>query len=221
MAEKLNLLKESKKVLLFFCLFFILVFVTLNLIHFFNFLGKQVTVLMETEIQFSPQPSETDSPSPFPKEESFVPIEKENGLEIPKIEIEAPLIFAKSSEIKEITQDLKSGVVVYPGSDSPGQGGRLIIVGHSAPPGWPRIRYDWVFSKLGELEANDEILINFEKKQYRYQITKKIFLEKGQPVPEQASRDSEQIVYLITCWPPGRDFKRLVIEAKQVWELTI
>jgi len=220
MAEKLNLLKESKKIFLFFCLSFILVFVILNLIHFFNFLGKQVTVLM-TGVQFSSQPFETDSPLPFPKEENFVSTEKQDSLEIPKIEIEASLIFAKSSEIKEITQDLKSGVVVYPGSDSPGQDGSLTIIGHSAPLGWPKIRYDWVFSKLGELEANDEILINFEKRQYRYQVTKKIFLEKGQPVPEQASRDSEQIVYLITCWPPGRDFKRLVIEAKQVWELTI
>ena len=220
MAEKLNLLKESKKIFLFFCLSFILVFVILNLIHFFNFLGKQVTVLM-TGVQFSSQPSETGSPLPFPKEENFVFVEKENSLEIPKIEIEAPLIFAKSSEIKEITQDLKSGVVVYPGSDSPGQDGSLTIIGHSAPPGWPKIRYDWVFSKLGELEVNDQILINFEKRQYRYQVTKKIFLEKGQLIPEETNQDSKQIVYLITCWPPGRDFKRLVIEAKQVWELTI
>jgi LPXTG-site transpeptidase (sortase) family protein len=150
---------------------------------------------------------------PLPKEENFVSVEKEDSLEIPKIEIEAPLIFAQSSEIKEITRDLKNGVVVYPGSDFPGQGGRLTIIGHSAPSGWPKIRYDWIFSKLGELEANDEILINFEKRQYRYQVTKKIFLEKGQPVPEETSQDSKQIVYLITCWPPGRDLRRLAIEA--------
>jgi LPXTG-site transpeptidase (sortase) family protein len=213
MAEKLNILKELRKVFLFFCLFFVLVFLTLNLINLFNFLGKQAAALMETEIQFSSLLSETASPLPLPKEENFVSVEKEDSLEIPKIEIEAPLIFAQSSEIKEITRDLKNGVVVYPGSDSPGQTGRLTIIGHSAPLGWPKIRYDWVFSKLGELEASDEILINFEKKQYRYQITKKIFLEKGQPVPEQASQDSGQIIYLITCWPPGRDLRRLAIEA--------
>lgn len=213
MAEKLNPLKELRKVFLFFCLSFILIFITLNLMRLFNFLGKQVTVLMETGAQFSPQPSETGSPLPFPKEENFVFTEKEDSLEILKINIEAPLIFAKTTEIKEITQDLKSGVVVYPGSDPPGQGGRLTVLGHSAPLGWPKIRYDWVFSKLGELQVNDEILINFEKKQYRYQVTRKIFLEKGQPVPEETSQDSKQIIYLITCWPPGRDFKRLVIEA--------
>ncbi|MDP3093800.1 MAG: sortase [bacterium] len=216
MAERTNFLKESRKVLLFFCFSFVLFFLAINLIHFFNFLGKQAAALVETEKQFSLKVLPEAANPALPPQENFILTEKENSLEIPKISIKTPLIIAKSEEMKEIIQDLKKGVVVYPGSDLPGQGGRLTIIGHSAPLSWPKIRYDWIFSKLGELEADDEILINFEHRQYRYKAVEKIFLEKGEQVPDSEGESSGQVVYLITCWPPGRDLKRLVIKAELV-----
>lgn len=212
MTEKPSLLKELKRVFLFFCFSFILVFLILNIIQFFNFMGRQAATLIETSPQILSQALPTTTNSPEQKE--FPLTEKENSLEIQKFGLEVPLVFAKSIEIKDMKQDLKSGVVVYPGSNPPGQEGKLIVLGHSSPPGWPKIRYDWVFSKLGELEVGDDVLINFDHYQYDFKVTNKIFLEKGEQIPESELNDSKQFLYLVTCWPPGKNFKRLVVEAE-------
>jgi len=176
-------------------------------------MGRQVTALMEISPQISLSPTLPVVVDPL-KQKEFPLIEKENSLEITKLGLEAPLVFAVSTEIKAITQDLKNGVVVYPESSLPGQSGELIVLGHSSPPGWPKIRYDWVFSKLGELEAGDNIVINFAGLRHDYMVINKVFLEKGQALPENNSDNSKQFLYLVTCWPPGKDFKRLVVEAE-------
>jgi len=206
--------KELKNVFLFFVCSFIFVFLVLNIIQFFNFMSRQVTTLIETSPQISLQTLPTTANSSEQKEFSLT--EKENSLEIQRLGLEVPLVFAKSIEIKDMTQDLKRGVVVYPGSNPPGQEGKLIVLGHSSPLGWPKIRYDWVFSKLGDLQPEDEVLINFSRHQYRYRIINKFFLDKGQQIPENSQNRSEQLLYLVTCWPPGKDFKRLVIESKMI-----
>lgn len=200
--------KELKSIFLFFIFSFIVVFLVLNIIQFFNFMGRQVEVL--AEVPFRPIPA----PASLPSQREFSSTAKKNSLEITKLGLTAPLIFAVSREIKAITQDLKKGVVVYPGSSSLGQAGKLVILGHSSPPGWPKIRYNWVFSKLGELEIGDDVLINFDHNQYNFKVSNKIFLEKGQAIPENNSDGSKEFLYLITCWPPGKDFKRLVVEAE-------
>lgn len=212
--QQRDLSKELRNIFLFFVCSFILVFLVLNIIQFFNFMSRQVATLIETSPQISPQvlPATTGSS----EQKEFPLTEKENSLEIQKLGLEVPLVFGKSIEIKDMKQDLKSGVVVYPGSNLPGQEGKLIVLGHSSPPGWPKIRYDWVFSKLGELEAGDSILINSGHYQYDFKVVKKTFLEKGQQIPESDLNGSKQFLYLITCWPPGKDFKRLVVESEMV-----
>jgi LPXTG-site transpeptidase (sortase) family protein len=214
MTGKPNPLKELRKVFLFFIFSFLSIFLVLNIIQFFNFMSKQVSTLVETNPQISPQVLPVTINLSEQKE--FPLTEKENSLEIQKLGLEVPLVFAKSVEIKDMKQDLNNGVVVYPGSSLPGQEGKLIVLGHSAPPGWPKIRYDWVFSKLAELEAGDNILINFNHYQYSFKINNKIFLEKGQAIPENDSDGSKEFLYLVTCWPPGKDFKRLVVESELV-----
>ena len=212
--QQRNFSKELKNVFLFFVCSFLSVFLVLNIIQFFNFMGRQASALIETSLQISPQvlPITIN----LLEQKEFPLTEKENSLEIQKLGLEVPLIFAESIEIKDMKQDLKNGVVVYLGSSLPGQEGKLIVLGHSAPPGWPKIRYDWVFSKLGELEAGDNVLINFNHYQYSFKVINKVFLEKGQAIPESDSNSPKEFLYLVTCWPPGKDFKRLVIESELV-----
>ena len=210
--QKINLLSQSKKLFWVFIIVFLLSFSVLNLFSFFNFVGKKVgdfisaperqelIRLAETEIVGSATPN-------------FIFTEKENSLEINEFGITAPLVFSESKEIPVLTKALERGVAVYPGSATPGHSGQIIVLGHSAPAGWPKIKYEWVFSRLGELLPGDEILLNFEYRQYRYLITKKIFLDKGEEIPSQDGQ-TEQFLYLVTCWPPGRDLRRLAIEAK-------
>ena len=60
--------------------------------------------------------------------------DKQNTLEIPKISISVPIVFADSVDKASLAKDLDLGVVYYPGSVYPGQAGQAIILGHSAPP---------------------------------------------------------------------------------------
>jgi LPXTG-site transpeptidase (sortase) family protein len=135
--------------------------------------------------------------------------EKEDSIEIPKIKISAPLIVVGKEE--EVKKALDRGVVLWPGSALPGEKGQVIILGHSAPQNWPKIKYDWVFSNLNLLEKDDEILIYFRNKKYVYSVENKIFLNRGQELPKTDPEKS--VLFLISCWPPGKNFRRIAIEA--------
>ena len=145
--------------------------------------------------------------------------EKNNIIEIPKINIEAPLVFTENADYENLEKLLDSGVTHFPESVLPLEKGNTIMLGHSAPAGWPKIKHDWVFSKIIELEKGDEILIYFDNKKIIYYVTDKIFLEKGEEIPEKSEEgltNYENTLVLISCWPPGKDSKRIAVEAKLI-----
>lgn len=137
---------------------------------------------------------------------------KENSLEIPKIGVLAPLIIVEDSNEKDFDKELDEGVIFFPSSALPGQAGQTIILGHSAHSNWPKVKYDWVFSRLNELEEKDEINFYFNHQKYTYYVKKKSFLRKGEEIPN-GSTYSENTLLLISCWPPGENFKRIIVEA--------
>lgn len=138
--------------------------------------------------------------------------EKENSLEIPKIEVSAPLIFVENQD--KVHKTLDNGVVHYPDSVLPGEKGQTVILGHSASSDWPDIKYDHVFSRLNELEEGDEIFIYFEHQKYNYSVERKIFLEKGEEIPENILTNSNNMLILVSCWPPGKDIRRIGVSAE-------
>ena len=107
---------------------------------------------------------------------------KNNILEIPKIGISVPIIFSQSAEQNFLLKDLDKGVVYYPGSVLPGQAGQIVILGHSAPPNWPKIKHDWVFSELNSLTSGDQIIVYINYKKYTYTVKQKNILKKGQDI---------------------------------------
>lgn len=138
--------------------------------------------------------------------------EKENSvnkLEIPKINISAPLIFSKRE--KDVKKDLNFGVVVYPTSSMPGEGGTVTILGHSAPYGWPKVNYQWIFTDLKNLEKGDEIFLYYNGEKFVYEVKEKIFLTRGATLPP--NNEGVPLLYLISCWPPGKDVKRILVIA--------
>jgi len=66
-------------------------------------------------------------------------------LSIPKLGLIAPIVTAATNDPEVVHSLLDSGVVLYPGSAPFGGVGQTVVLGHSAPPGWPKIKYDWVF----------------------------------------------------------------------------
>ncbi len=177
-----------------------------DIANFFKTTKEKVAVIKVPEVELSEPKNE------FKNEPKFV--DKPDSLEIPKIEITAPIIFIESNDNKEYEKALKNGVVHYSDSVLPGEVGQTIILGHSAPSGWPKINYDWVFSRLNELEIGDEVIIYFQNREYPYLVTKKYFLQTGQDIPSGDLTNSNNMLILISCWPPGVNLKRIAVEAE-------
>lgn len=153
-------------------------------------------------------------PSPIAHKEATLasPISEEGVVEIPSLGITVPLLVVNSEDPQDFVEPLKKGVTLFP-SAMPGQKGTAVILGHSAPPGWPRINYDWAFSDIQKLKQGDKVAITFENKEYVYSVTETIFLQKGQEIPaEYLSADDGHII-LVSCWPPGIDNKRIGVYA--------
>jgi len=140
--------------------------------------------------------------------------DKQNTLEVSKLGISIPIIFSQNTDKTAIMKDLDSGVVYYPGSVYPGQIGQIVILGHSAPMGWPKIKHDWVFSDLNNLSAGDIILIDLNNKQYKYIVKQKTIIGKGADIPEYGF--TKNVLTLVSCWPPGKDYQRIAVQAELV-----
>jgi len=138
--------------------------------------------------------------------------EKNNLLEIKKLGVKAPIVFGTSGAHKALEAALKGGTVHFSESSKPGEAGSVVILGHSAPAGWPKRDYEWVFSRLNELENGDEIYIYYNHRKVIYRVSKKFFLKPGQDIPGSQDVLGANL-YLITCWPPGRNQQRIVVQA--------
>lgn len=180
--------------------------------YFYPNHSQQVITANSTII--SDQPVTSIQSSPGEIKTSYT--EKQNTLEIPKLSLSVPIVFSKNADMTTLMKDLDSGVVYYPGSVYPGQVGQAIILGHSAPPGWPNIKHDWVFTNIEKLSEGDIILIDLNNKQYKYIVKQKTIIKRGADIPSDDSATRKNVLTLISCWPPGKDYQRITVTAELV-----
>ena len=137
-----------------------------------------------------------------------------NVLKIGKINIEAPIIEPTTANEADITNILKQGVVIYPGTSKPGQSGTTVIVGHSSSD-LPWTKYSNVFSLLSRLVNDDLITIQYQGKTYTYSV---ITRQTGSlnEIQALASKINLGDLVLSSCWPVGSDTGRILIGAKLI-----
>jgi LPXTG-site transpeptidase (sortase) family protein len=133
---------------------------------------------------------------------------------IPKIFAAAPLIFSKTANEKIILENLKNGVVHFPKSKKPGRKGASIFLGHSSRPLLSAGEYDGIFLFLSKLSFSDEIFVYFKKKKFVYKVTRPQIISGNLSFLNFLNNKKQPTLYLITCWPPGTNLKRLVVEAE-------
>ena len=212
---------KSNKLLKYFLIFFIVSLILFNwnrfgLIFNYRVISNYFTNYFEKVFSKNKIMEKELEDNGFSLEEEVI---KEGTISIPSINITAPIVFFDESQEEDLLhQALDRGVVHFPESALPGKIGQTIILGHSAPLGWPRINYDWIFSEIGNLEEGEEIIINFNNKEYFYEVKDKVILEKGEEIPLKYYSNSKNILILLSCWPPGQDYKRIVVmsEIKQL-----
>ena len=139
--------------------------------------------------------------------------DKENSIEISKIEVAVPLVFPANASKDDLYKLLDKGAVHFPSSALPGEIGQTIILGHSSASRWTKIKYYWIFSRLNELSQGDEVFIYYNNRKFSYKVTKTIFVDRGAELPKDLT-NSENTLILISCWPPGKDLKRIVVVAE-------
>ena len=209
---------KEKNLWYFFIIFFALGLVAVNWTRiYWLFNQRAVYGELKTIVRREPSPlMESPESEISPKETPVLPGEstdRENSIEIPKINIIAPLISPENDSEESFQASLKKGVMHYPDSVFPGQKGTTIILGHSAPVNWPKIDYDWIFNEISQLELGDEIWLYFNQRKYTYLVREGKVLDRGAAIPLEWLSDSQPSLVLLSCWPPGKDYKRFGVSA--------
>lgn len=141
-----------------------------------------------------------------------VKIHHPDSVSIPSIGIAAPIVTTQTRDNDALHKLLDSGVILYPGSAAFGKEGQTVLLGHSAPAGWPKIKYDWVFTKINLLKDGDTVVVTYGDVDYYYTVSGTRVIAKGESLP--SSDDGGNTLQLVSCWPPGKDYKRIVVEAE-------
>lgn len=169
---------------------------------------KSPILLSELRYTFHKQPTTSavvTAPSVIPSDPT---------ISIPKINVNAPVVYEPSMAEADIQKALESGVVHYGNTALPGQNGNVVIFGHSSNDWWEPGNYKFVFVLLDKLTVGDQFTVDYQSKRYTYQVT-------GAQVVEPTdlavlNQTSTPTLTLITCSPPGTSLKRLVVTAKQI-----
>ena len=144
-------------------------------------------------------------------EEQPKPISKESKVIIPKISVDAPIVFPTTTDNKAILEAIKNGVAHYPGTALPGRAGNVFITGHSSYYWWSGGQYNRVFTLLDKLVTNDLVYIHYDGNEYIYKVRDSIVVLPSQT--EVLNPTATATLSLMTCVPVGTNLKRLVVRA--------
>ena len=147
-----------------------------------------------------------------------VDVGPEPRLIIPKINVDAPVIYGIGPDYDSQMKAMESGVAHFsiPGANAtPGQYGNTVLSAHSSNDVFAAGDYKFVFAQNEKLTEGDIIYINHESKRYTYSVTR---LEVVLPteVPKVQIGTDKPMLTLISCVPLGTAQKRLLIFAEQV-----
>ncbi len=153
--------------------------------------------------------------TPIFKPKTIKPVDKEFGIVIPKIGANAKIIEnVDPFNSKEYQWALTKGVAHASGSAFPGHVGNTFLFAHSSVDWYIANQYNSVFYLLHKLEKGDKIEAYYKKSKYVYEVTEKKFVEASDVSYLYKGNKDTSTLTLMTCWPPGTTYKRLIVQAK-------
>lgn len=135
---------------------------------------------------------------------------------IPKLGAAAPIVKDVDSLDPSIYQRaLTKGVAHANGTANPGENGNIFLFAHSSADLFTASRYNSVFYLVHHLDNGDEINLWYQGIERHYQVISKEYVS-ASDTEYLTRKTSVETLTLMTCWPPGTTYKRLIIEAIKV-----
>jgi sortase A len=145
------------------------------------------------------------------------PVSPEPKIIIPKINLEAPVVYdVQTINEKDIQAGLEKGVVHYITTPNPGEKGNSVIFGHSSSNILNKGKYKFAFLLLKSLDKDDTFIIQKDGKKYVYKVYNK-YVTTPDDISVLGPTDKPSTMTLITCDPPGTSTNRLIIQAEQIF----
>lgn len=162
-----------------------------------------------TERITKPQPAPSTSPTPetSPTPQVFHADSTHDGLIIPKMLLETPLIEGPKQDSYNL---LNKGAWRLPFASSPDKGGNTVIAGHRFSYTGPR----GIFYFLNKLEPGDDIGLWYQGKLYRYTVESSRTHVATDTYVQEPTDDTRLTLY--TCTPLWNPVNRLVVVAKPI-----
>ena len=147
-----------------------------------------------------------------------VAVSSESRIIIPKINVDAPVVYGAASDTKSQSEAMKRGVSHFsiPGASAvPGQVGNAVFAAHSSNDAFAAGDYKFVFAQNEKLVKGDVIYMNYNSKRYTYKITSTEVVMPTEVSKVQLTTDKPMLT-LVSCVPLGTAEKRLLIFAEQI-----
>ncbi len=152
---------------------------------------------------------------PTAKITEIKPVDKDFGIIIPKLGANAKIIANVDPYNSKIYQAaLTKGVAQAKGTAVPNEIGNMFLFSHSSANILEAGRYNSIFYLLSKLEKNDEIYIFYKGEKYKYKVSQ-IKIVDAKDVSYLSGKSKVKTLILMTCWPAGTTYKRLIIIAKE------
>lgn len=198
------------------------------------FLGAERPTFVEEQVAVE-QPVEANAPEQKIKIVQKDPVRKvlatadlsvippDNRIVIPRIGRDVPIVEVGTENLikndwnaleEDIQTKLKEGVVRYPGTAIPGNGGNTFLTGHSSFYLWDDGRFKDVFALLPDMQVGDKIYLYYDQKRFVYEVTETKEV-KPDEIDVLKQTDHEQLT-LMTCVPLGTNLRRFIVIAKPV-----
>jgi LPXTG-site transpeptidase (sortase) family protein len=142
-------------------------------------------------------------------------VDKEFGIVIPKINVNAPIVEnVDPFSSFDYQRQLAKGVAHAKGTGLPDQERTMFLFAHASGDILMARRYNSVFYLLNKLAAGDQLVIYYRDAPYYYQVTAS--KEVAADAVNYLEEDQENDLILMTCTPPGTTWRRLLVLADKI-----
>ncbi len=154
---------------------------------------------------------------PLLQPRNITPVDRKFGIVIPKIGANAAVIpNVNPYNSREYQVALTHGVAHAKGTAKPGEAGNVFLFSHSSVNFYEASRYNSVFYLLSKLEKGDPIVLYYKDTKYTYTVTQTKTVSSKAVEYLNNTQNGRETVTLMTCWPPGTTFRRLLIIAERI-----